>query len=85
MTRRTNRSPESDVVLIRGDGGDRTEGHSDHAVTSTSGNVSSALRRPFGRWSGPAGQSARKTVTFGDATEVSGALRWSLISLLVIR
>ena len=72
------------MVLIRGDGDDRTEGHSDHAVTSTSGNVSSALRRPFGRWSGPAGQSARKTVTFGDATEVSGALRWSLISLLVI-
>ena len=29
-------------------------------------------------------RSTRKTVTFGDATEISGALRWSLISLLVI-
>ena len=29
-------------------------------------------------------RSTRKTVTFVDATEISGALRWSLISLLVI-
>ncbi len=30
------------------------------------------------------GQSARKTVTFGDAAEVSGALRWTVASLIVI-
>ena len=30
------------------------------------------------------GSSARKTVTFGDAAEVSGAFLWTIVSLLVI-
>lgn len=87
MIRRSKRPERSDVVLIRGNGQNgagRHEGHSDHALRSTLGNVSSVLRRPFGRWSGSTGQSARKTVTFGDAAEVSGAFRWTVASLLVI-
>ena len=39
----------------------------------------SQLRRRQGE-----GPSTRKTVTFGDASEVSGALRWTIISLVAI-
>ena len=42
------------------------------------------MNRPFNRLFRQQGQSTRKTVTFGDATEVSGALRWTVVSLIVI-
>ena len=61
------------------------EGPGGHAVKENIELQNRTVNWPF-NWlfRGKTGQSTRKTVTFGDAAEVSGALRWTIFSLIVI-
>ncbi|WP_419929681.1 ABC transporter permease [Candidatus Poriferisocius sp.] len=61
------------------------EGPGGHAVKENIEQQNRTANWPF-NWlfRGKTGQSTRKTVTFGDAAEVSGALRWTIFSLIVI-
>ncbi len=61
------------------------EGPGGHAVKENIEQQNRTANWPF-NWlfRRQTGQSTRKTVTFGDAAEVSGALRWTVFSLVVI-
>ena len=61
------------------------EGPGGHAVKENVEQHNRLVNWPF-NWlfRSRGGSSARKTVTFGDAAEVSGAFLWTVISLIVI-
>ena len=60
------------------------EGPGGHALDDNIDQQNRIANWPFNWLFSKRGQSTRKTVTFGDAAEVSGALRWTVVSLIVI-
>ena len=60
------------------------EGPGGHAVGDNIEQQNRQVNWPFNWLFRKRGSSARKTVTFGDAAEVSGALLWTVVSLIVI-
>lgn len=60
------------------------EGPGGHALKDNIDQQARESNRPFNWMFQKKGSSARKTVTFGDASEVSGALPWTVASLVVI-
>ena len=60
------------------------EGPGGHALKDNIDQQSRQSNWPFNWMFRKKGASARKTVTFGDASEVSGALPWTIASLVVI-
>ncbi len=60
------------------------EGPGGHALKENIEQQNRLVNWPFNWLFQKKGASARKTVTFGDASEVSGALVWTIISLIVI-
>lgn len=60
------------------------EGPGGHALKENIEQHNRLVNWPF-RWLfSKSGSDGRKTVTFGDAAEVSGALAWTIVSLVVI-
>ena len=60
------------------------DGPGGHALKDNIEQQNRPVNWPFNWLFRKSGQSARKTVTFGDAAEVSGALLWTVASLVVI-
>ena len=60
------------------------EGPGGHALKDNIDQQARQSNWPFNWMFQKKGASARKTVTFGDASEVSGALPWTVASLVVI-
>ena len=60
------------------------EGPGGHAIKENIEAQNRTENWPFNWLFRKKGQSARKTVTFGDAAEVSGALQWTILSLIMI-
>ncbi len=60
------------------------EGPGGHAVGDNIDQQNRLVNWPFNWLFRKRGTSARKTVTFGDAAEVSGALVWTIVSLILI-
>ena len=60
------------------------EGPGGHALKDNIEQQNKMTNWPFNWLFRRRGSDARKTVTFGDAAEVSGALLWTIISLIVI-
>ena len=60
------------------------EGPGGHALEENIEQQNRTVNWPFNWLFRRSGSGTRKTVTFGDASEVSGALQWTIISLVVI-
>ncbi|MCE2512775.1 MAG: ABC transporter permease [Acidimicrobiia bacterium] len=60
------------------------EGPGGHALKDNIEQQNRQVNWPFNWLFRKHGSSARKTVTFGDAAEVSGALLWTVVSLIAI-
>ena len=60
------------------------EGPGGHALEENIEQQNRTVNWPFNWLFRRSGSSTRKTVTFGDAAEVSGALQWTIISLVVV-